>query len=103
MDPIIAARRRLTFTRICVGVMKGMDIPLCIEINSRLGKWVQPLEYESVPFACFHCKKSRHTAKKCPLQVVKEKEKKDKTTQWRAENPIKKLVVVEENKMVEEA
>ncbi|XP_059075138.1 uncharacterized protein LOC131855840 [Cryptomeria japonica] len=89
MDPIIVARRRLTFVRISVGVMQGMDMPLSIEINSRLGKWVQPMQYESVPFACFHYKKSGHTARKCPLQAINEKEKKDKTTQWRAKNPTK--------------
>ncbi|XP_057846960.2 uncharacterized protein LOC131056719 [Cryptomeria japonica] len=95
MDPITTARRRLTFARICVGVMQGMDMPLSIKINSRLGKWIQPMEYESVPFACFHYKKSGHTARKCPLQVVKENEKKDKTTQWRAKKPAKQQEIVE--------
>lgn len=57
MDPITVARRRLTFAMIYVGVMKGMDIPLSIKINSRLEKWVQLLEYESVHFACFYYKK----------------------------------------------
>ncbi|XP_059065851.1 uncharacterized protein LOC131857381 [Cryptomeria japonica] len=103
MDPIIAARRRLAFERICVGAMKGTDMPLSIAINSKLGKWVQPMEYESVPFTCFHCKKSEHTAKKCPLQVVKEKKKKYKTMQWRAKNPAKQLVIAEGKEMVEEA
>lgn len=98
LDPITMARRRLTFARICVGVMQGMDMPLSIEINSRLGKWVQPMEYESVPFAYFHCKKLGHTTKKCPLQFAKEKEKKDKTTQWRAQNLAKQQVIAEEKK-----
>ncbi|XP_057838675.2 uncharacterized protein LOC131048652 [Cryptomeria japonica] len=103
MDPITTVRRRLTFSRICVGVMKGTDMPLSIKINSRLGKWNQPMEYESVPFACFYCKKLGHMARKCPLQVVKEKEKKDKTTQWRAKKLAKQPEIVEKEKMVEEA
>ncbi|XP_057842939.2 uncharacterized protein LOC131052042 [Cryptomeria japonica] len=98
MDPITAFRRRFTFARICVGVMQGTNMPLSIEINSRLGKWVQPMEYESVPFACFHYKKLGHMAKEIPLQTVKEKEKKDKTMQWRAKNPAKQPVIVEEKK-----
>ncbi|XP_059068506.1 uncharacterized protein LOC131859012 [Cryptomeria japonica] len=103
MDPITAARRRLTFARIYVGVMQGTDMPLSIEINSRLGKWNQPLEYESVPFACFHCKKVGHTARKYPLQAVKEKEKKEKAMQWKAKNPIKQPEGFEKEKRIEEA
>ncbi|XP_057867264.1 uncharacterized protein LOC131074629 [Cryptomeria japonica] len=38
MDPIAMARRRLTFAMIYVGVMQGTDMPLSIEINSRLKK-----------------------------------------------------------------
>ncbi|GLJ06585.1 hypothetical protein SUGI_0042510 [Cryptomeria japonica] len=95
MDLITTARRRLTFAKIYVGVMQGTYMPLSIEINSRLGKWVQPIEYKSVPFACFHYKKLGHTARKFPLQVVKEKEKKDKTTQWRAKKPAKQPMIAE--------
>ncbi|XP_057816789.2 uncharacterized protein LOC131030121 [Cryptomeria japonica] len=103
MDPITAARRRLIFAKICVGVIQGTYMPLSIEINSRLGKWIQPLEYESAPFACFHCKKSGHTARKCPLHVVKEKEKKEKAMQWKAKNPIKQPEESEKEKRIKEA
>lgn len=91
MDPIIAARRRLIFSRICFGVTQGTCMHLSIEINSRLGKWNQPLQYESIPFTYFHCKKVGHIARKCPLQIAIVKEKKEKTLQWKARNPIKKM------------
>ncbi|XP_059066202.1 uncharacterized protein LOC131857546 [Cryptomeria japonica] len=36
------------------------------------GKWTQAIKYESLPFACFHCKKLSHWAKSCPLKKSKE-------------------------------
>ncbi|XP_057853625.1 uncharacterized protein LOC131063738 [Cryptomeria japonica] len=103
MDPNTVARRRLTFTRIYVGVMQGTDMPLSIKINSRLGKWIQPLKYESVPFACFHYKKLGHTTRKCTLQAVKEKEKKENAMQWKEKNPVKQPKGSEKEKRIKEA
>ncbi|XP_057851779.2 uncharacterized protein LOC131061959 [Cryptomeria japonica] len=103
MDPITTARRRLTFAMIYVRVTQVSNMPLSIEINSRLGKWNQPLEYESVSFASFHCKKAGHTTRKCPLQVAKEKEKKERTLQWKAKNPTKQPESFEKEKRNEEA
>ncbi|XP_059068619.1 uncharacterized protein LOC131859103 [Cryptomeria japonica] len=103
MDPITMARRRFTYSRICIGVTQDTNMLLSIEINSRLGKWNQPLEYGSVPFAFFHCKKARHTTRKCPLQVAKEKEKKERTLQWKAKNPIKQPKSSEKENKIEEA
>lgn len=74
-----------------MGVSQGTKIPLSIEINSWLGKWIHLLEYESVPFAYFHYKKYVHIAKKFLLQVEKEKPKKERKLQWKAKNNNKKV------------
>ncbi|XP_057848241.2 uncharacterized protein LOC131058428 [Cryptomeria japonica] len=71
IDPVMASRRRLIYARICVGVEPEMDMPEEIEIESKLGKPMQNIVYESIPFACFHCKKVGNWAKKCPSNVVK--------------------------------
>lgn len=43
-------------------------MPEQINIVSKLRMWKQQIEYESIPFACFHCKKAGHWAKSCPLK-----------------------------------
>ena len=53
-----------------------MDLPESISLKSKLGIWDQRIEYESIPFACFHCKKAGHWAKKFPS--LKGKAKKSK-------------------------
>ena len=60
MDPVIVLRRRMTYAIICVGVLQGTDMPKAISLKSKLGIWKQKIEYESIPFACFHCKKHGH-------------------------------------------
>ncbi len=67
IDLVTAAKKRLTYARICVGVTEGQDMPQVIEFQSRLGSRIQMIDYESVPFACFHCKKVDHKAGFCPL------------------------------------
>jgi hypothetical protein len=67
IDPVTAAKKRLNYARICVGVNEGQDMPQVLELQSRLGNRSQKIDYESVPFACFHCKKAGHKAGSCPL------------------------------------
>ncbi|XP_059075280.1 uncharacterized protein LOC131875230 [Cryptomeria japonica] len=71
IDLVTASRRRLIYARIYVGVGAKTDMPEEIEIESKLGKWMQKIVYESIPFACFHCKKVGHWAKRCRSNVVK--------------------------------
>jgi hypothetical protein len=74
IDPVTAARKRFTFARICIGVKAGVDLPDIVSLHSKLGIHVQKIIYESIPFACFLCKKAGHTAKKCPsVQEAKNK------------------------------
>lgn len=60
IDPVTASKRRLIYARIRVGVGPDTDMPEEIEIDSKLGKWMQKIIYESIPFACFHCKRVGH-------------------------------------------
>lgn len=60
IDPVTVSRRRLIHARICVVIVPEVDMPKQIEMESKLGKWVQKLEYEMIPFSCFKCKKARH-------------------------------------------
>lgn len=66
IDPMTAARKRLVYARICVNISQNMDLPSTIDINSKLGLWEQAIEFESLPFVCFSCKKAGHWAKACP-------------------------------------
>ena len=43
-----------------------MDLPESIALKSKLPIWDQRIEYESIPFTCFHCKKAGHWQKQCP-------------------------------------
>ncbi|XP_059070621.1 uncharacterized protein LOC131860254 [Cryptomeria japonica] len=89
IDPIMTSRRRLIYARICVGVGPEMNMPEEIEIESKLGKWMLNIDYESIPFACFHCKKFGHWAKKCPSNVVQSQ---SQTKVWKkVDNALKAL------------
>ncbi|XP_059076813.1 uncharacterized protein LOC131876055 [Cryptomeria japonica] len=66
IDSMTAARKRLVYGRICVSISQNMDLPSSIKKNSKLGKWEQSIEFESLPFVCFSCKKAGHWAKACP-------------------------------------
>ncbi|XP_059068534.1 uncharacterized protein LOC131859039 [Cryptomeria japonica] len=43
-------------------------MPEQTDLVSKLGTWKQHIEYESIPFACFHYKKAGHWAKSCPIK-----------------------------------
>ncbi|XP_057869212.1 uncharacterized protein LOC131076178 [Cryptomeria japonica] len=66
IDSMTAAQTRLVYARICINISQNMNLPSSIEINSKLGKWEKVIEFESLPFVCFSCKKARHWAKPCP-------------------------------------
>ncbi|XP_059074990.1 uncharacterized protein LOC131875008 [Cryptomeria japonica] len=87
IDPIIASRRRLTHARFCIGVTHDVDMLEQIDIVSKLGTWKQQIEYESIPFSCFHCKKEGHWAKHYPLKPIGDNKK--------AKNPVESRKALE--------
>ena len=57
---VTISRRRLYCVRFCVGASRGVDLMESIALKFKLGVWDQRIEYESIPFACFLCKKVCH-------------------------------------------
>lgn len=55
-----SAKRCLVYSKICVNVIQFANLLKEIDLFSKLGKWVHKMEYESIPFACFHCKNVGH-------------------------------------------
>ena len=45
---------------------EGDDFPEVVCFQSKLGTHIQQLDFESVPFGCFHCFKTGHKAFQCP-------------------------------------
>ncbi|XP_057841724.1 uncharacterized protein LOC131051294 [Cryptomeria japonica] len=71
IDSMMAARKRMVYVRICVCVNQNTDLSSSVDIISRLGKWTQPTEFETMPSVCFKYKITGHWAKKYPLQINK--------------------------------
>ncbi|GLJ18585.1 hypothetical protein SUGI_0330910 [Cryptomeria japonica] len=61
IDPMTTAKKRMVYAKIYVGVSRSKDLPLLIELVSKLGTLVQTIEFESLPFVCFLCKKKPKT------------------------------------------
>ena len=51
IDLITTSRRRLTYAHICSGFWEWDDMQDVVYFHSRLGRHVQNLDYEDVPFA----------------------------------------------------
>lgn len=60
VNPMTTTKRRLVYARLCVNVKQSSNLPFKVYLFSKLDRWVQKLEYESIPFVCFHCKKVGH-------------------------------------------
>lgn len=60
IDPITTSKSRLTYARICIGVREGDDMPEGVCFESKLGTHIHKMDYESIPFGCFHCFKTGH-------------------------------------------
>ena len=73
IDLTTASKRCLSYAHICIGVGEGVDMPEVVTFHSKLGVHNQKLIYETIPFACFHCLKSRHKANQCPKSKVERK------------------------------
>lgn len=62
---------------------------------------MQQIDYENVPFTCFHCKKVGHKEKVCPIFIKKDKSRKDQNEQGKSkENQHKFLNQAEASRKV---
>lgn len=54
-----------TYARILVNIDVSKGLPAELEIESSLGSWVQPLDFEGIPFRCRKCFQTGHVAAWC--------------------------------------
>ncbi|XP_057841230.2 uncharacterized protein LOC131050928 [Cryptomeria japonica] len=66
IDPMTTSRKIMVYARIFMGLSRSKDLPSLVDLISKLGSVCQVIEYESLPFVCFLCKKARHWVKRCP-------------------------------------
>ena len=64
---------RLTYARIFIGVREGDDMPEVVCFQSKLSTHIQQLDYESVPFACFHYLNTGNKDFQCPKVKMDQK------------------------------
>ncbi|GLJ19278.1 hypothetical protein SUGI_0346720 [Cryptomeria japonica] len=81
-----------TFSHILVEMDVSKDLPAEISLKSSRGNWVQPVDFEGVPFRCRRCFKTGHLATscgRCRIECI--------TSLWKEEVPhfyrVEKVVV----------
>ncbi|GLJ16365.1 hypothetical protein SUGI_0277300 [Cryptomeria japonica] len=62
-----------TYARILVDIDASKGLPTEIKLSTPKGLWIQPLNYEGIPFRCRRYFKTGHVAAKCYLEKVKVK------------------------------
>lgn len=60
IEKITQIKSHLLFTMICVSVTVNQFLPLKVNIESKLGSYIQPLYYEEKDFFCIRCKSFGH-------------------------------------------
>lgn len=83
IDPMTTARKIMVYARLCVGVSRSKDLPSSVDLVSKMSLLSQAIEYESLPFVCFLCKKVGHWEKKCPQNIKKDEEKNKGYRMWK--------------------
>lgn len=66
VDPMTSAKRLSVYARICVTAKQSSNFPKEIDLFFKLSRWVQKVEYESISFVFFHCKRVGHWAREHP-------------------------------------
>lgn len=60
-------RRYTSYARICVFMRLDNALPDLVSLSHEDYEWIQPLDYEHVPFRCRKCHAHRHLFRDCPL------------------------------------
>lgn len=72
IDPMTATKRCLVYARLCVNIKQSSNLSFEVDLFSKLSRWMQKFEYESISFVCFHCKKVGHWTRQCLSKPKKE-------------------------------
>jgi len=62
-------RRYTSYAHICVFMRLDKALPESVSLSHRDYEWIQPLDYEHVPFRCRKCHAIGHLFRDCPLNV----------------------------------
>lgn len=62
-------RRFISYARICVFMRLNEALPESVSLSQRDEEWIQPLDYEHVPFRCRRCHALGHLFRDCPLNT----------------------------------
>jgi len=64
--------RYTSYARICVYMNISKDLPEAINLSWEDEEWMQPLDYEHIPFRCRKCHTHGHLFRDCPLNLPPE-------------------------------
>lgn len=62
-------RKYISYARICVFIRLNEALPESVTLFHRDEEWIQPLDYEHVPFRCRRCHALGHLFRDCPLNA----------------------------------
>jgi len=62
-------RQYTSYACICVFMRLDKALPESVSLSHRDNEWIQPLDYEHVPFHCRKCHALRHLFRDCPLNA----------------------------------
>lgn len=62
-------RRYTSYARICVFIRLYKALPDSVSLFHDDYEWIQPLDYEHVPFCCHKCHAHGHLFRDCPLNA----------------------------------
>ena len=65
------AKRYTSFARICVYLDLSKELPEAINLNWEDEEWIQPIDYEQIPFCYRHCHEYAHLGGNCPKMAAK--------------------------------
>ena len=65
------AQRYTSFARICVYLDLSKELPKAINLSWEDEEWLQPIDYEQIPFRCRKCHEYGHLGRNCPWLEVK--------------------------------
>lgn len=63
-------QRHTSYARICVFMRLDQPLPDMVSLAHHDNEWIQPLDYEHVPFRCRKCHAHGHLFRDCPLNAM---------------------------------